>query len=282
MHTGDEAGIKGRGAKGMDAAAAAWSRKTKGRVSWSTWAERGERRATTMRTMKSPGGGERREQGGTQQEHQPLPPCISSSRLTVPPLRPGNWPGGPPPACRFAEEEVVEGGSLVYSEGVAMICDVGGNSCQHVAFIVDLETPWRDCPENKQRRGLTLSTTFPKMPSSPLTSSPPFFAEHSMNIQGGSREAANAWPSAVETVRENSCECRCMRESRTSSTKTRTRARMDPILAEAPRQSALTLSTLFPTIIRTTSLLAGPVPANVSSSLIHDDSDSNVSRAVMS
>jgi hypothetical protein len=76
-----------------------------------------------MRMMKSPGEGERREQGSIQQEHQPLPPCISSSRLTVPPLRPGNWPGGPPPACRFAEEEVVEGGSLVYNEGVAMICE---------------------------------------------------------------------------------------------------------------------------------------------------------------
>ena len=44
----------------------------------------------------------------------------------------------------------------------------------------------------------------------------------------------------------------------------------------------LTLSTLLPTIILTTSRLAGPVPANVSSSLIHDPSDSNVSRAVMS
>lgn len=165
-----------------------------------------------MRMMKSPGEGERREQGGTQQEHQPLPPCISSSRLTVPPLRPGNWPGGPPPACRFAEDEVVEGGSLVYSEGVAMICEGMCNSRQHVGLVVNLETSWRDCPENKRMRGLTLSTTFPKMPSSPLTSSPPFFAEHSMNIQGGSREAANAWPSAVETVRENSCKWQSVRE----------------------------------------------------------------------
>lgn len=97
--------------------------------------------------------------------------------------------------------------------------------------------------ENRDR---TLSTTFPKIPSAPLTSSPPFFALHSANSQGGSREAANARPSSSDTVRLNS------------------------------------LSTLFPTIILTTSLLAGPVPANVSSSLIHDARESNVSRAVMS
>ena len=43
-----------------------------------------------------------------------------------------------------------------------------------------------------------------------------------------------------------------------------------------------TLSVLLPTIMRTTSLEPEPVPANVSSSAIHEASDSNVSRAVMS
>jgi hypothetical protein len=59
--------------------------------------------------------------------------------------------------------------------------------------------------EEAEKTTRTLSTTLLKMPSAPLTSSPPFLAEHSMNIQGGSRLAANACPSAVETVRENSC-----------------------------------------------------------------------------
>lgn len=37
-----------------------------------------------------------------------------------------------------------------------------------------------------------------------MISFPPFFAEHSINIQGGFLDAANAAPSCVDTVRENS------------------------------------------------------------------------------
>lgn len=64
-----------------------------------------------------------------QHEHHPLPPSISSSRLTVPPRPPpGYSPGGPfaplrpVPACFDLAPPAPEGGSLVYSDGVSMIC----------------------------------------------------------------------------------------------------------------------------------------------------------------
>jgi hypothetical protein len=55
----------------------------------------------------------------------------------------------------------------------------------------------------------TWSTTREKTPSEPTIVSPPSFAEHSMNIHGGSNDAAKASPSAVDTLRRYSCE-RCI------------------------------------------------------------------------
>lgn len=65
-----------------------------------------------------------------QHAHHPLPPSISSSRLTVPPRPPGYCPGGPPAPLRppaacldLAPLPLAEpaGASRWYSDGVSMI-----------------------------------------------------------------------------------------------------------------------------------------------------------------
>lgn len=105
----------------MCEAAAAESRK----VGW-----RSNGRSPAADGLETPTAGRRTGQP-LQQAHHPLPPSISSSRLTVPPRPLGYCPGGPPAPLRppaacldLAPLPLAEpaGGSRWYSDGVSMIC----------------------------------------------------------------------------------------------------------------------------------------------------------------